>query len=299
MLPDFRFVIGATLATAMLGIAIFGLATAVRLSHEAKMGPPETLRSSAFDERADWNQFSDPELARRFDALARQAEAGGATLVPEAVAAAEVPQPALAVPVVEAPAPNELPASIPPNSEANLTPIEDGPTTIDDMAAKSEQEPLLESDPAAIASLPTQEPVVTGAIATEPVESPAVMAETVPLANIEFKASEPTPVNEPPIVAERVASIPAAPNDAEVARAEIGATAAPPFPQLRTPPLGRKPALAKPPSKVKVAKASKARLVKTPKAKPRPRAAAKQPAAPKAAAAPRHNAPFGGGLFKF
>src|SRR5829696_86604 len=165
MLPDFRFVIGATLATAMLGIAIFGLSTAVRLSHEAKVGPPETLRISAFDKRADWNQFSDPELARRFDALARQAEAGAATPVPEAVAAAEVPQPALAVPALEAPAPNELPASIPPNSEANLTAIEDGPTTIDDMATRSEQEPLLESAPAAIASLPTQEPVVTGAIA--------------------------------------------------------------------------------------------------------------------------------------
>ena len=125
------------------------------------------------------------------------------------------------------------------------------------------------------------------------------MAETVPLANVEFKASEPTPVNEPPIAAERVASIPAVPNDAEVARAEIGTTSAPLFPQLRTPPLERKPALAEPPSKVKVAKASKAKLVKAPKANPRPRATAKQPAVPKAAAAPRHTAPFGGGLFKF
>src|SRR4051812_45007210 len=62
MLPDFRFLIGAVLATGMLGVAGFGLATAVRLSHEARVGPTDATQSLAFNDRADWNQFSHPEL---------------------------------------------------------------------------------------------------------------------------------------------------------------------------------------------------------------------------------------------
>ena len=39
MLPDFRFVIGALLATIVLGVTSFGLLAAVRLTHQGKIGP--------------------------------------------------------------------------------------------------------------------------------------------------------------------------------------------------------------------------------------------------------------------
>jgi hypothetical protein len=216
MLPDFRFVIGAILAITVLGIAAFGLATAVRMSHDAKVGPLEAMRSLAFDERADWNQFSDPELARRFDVLARQPEAAPAMPVPDPVAPAEVPQAALAVPAVEAPARGE-------------------PATT-------------------IASTPAPaEPAVTGAIATKPVEPRAIIAEIVVPANVADPITE--AAHETGATAERKISIAAvAPN--EVAPAVVESSAALPVAQLRTPTPKPRPkqALAKRP-KAKVAKA--------------------------------------------
>ena len=71
MLPDFRFAIGALLATAVLGITSFGLLAAVRLTHQAKVGPLESSRSVPFDDRADWNQFNDPDSTRRFEEIGR------------------------------------------------------------------------------------------------------------------------------------------------------------------------------------------------------------------------------------
>ena len=74
MLPDFRFVIGAGLATAFLGVTSVGLLATVRLTHQGKVGPLESSRTLAFD-RADWNQFADPESVRRFDERARKVDA--------------------------------------------------------------------------------------------------------------------------------------------------------------------------------------------------------------------------------
>ena len=73
-MPDFRFVIGALLAVVVLGVTSFGLLAAVQLTHLPKVGPLETARSG-FDERAEWNQFTDADSARRFDDLARRADA--------------------------------------------------------------------------------------------------------------------------------------------------------------------------------------------------------------------------------
>ena len=72
MLPDFRFVIGAILATAFLGVMSVGLFATVRHTHQAKVGPLEASRTLAFGDRADWNQFADPDAARRFDELDAQ-----------------------------------------------------------------------------------------------------------------------------------------------------------------------------------------------------------------------------------
>ena len=75
MLPNLRFVIGAILATAFLGAASVGLFATVRPPHQAKVGPLEASRTEAFGDRADWNQFADPDAARRFGSLTRMAEA--------------------------------------------------------------------------------------------------------------------------------------------------------------------------------------------------------------------------------
>jgi hypothetical protein len=299
MLPDFRFVIGAILAIAVLGIAAFGLTTAVRLSHEAKVGPLEPMRSVAFDERADWNQFSDPELARRFDVLARQPEGGPATPVPDPVAAIEVPQAALAAPAAEAPIPDEPSASIRPDRATDAAPVKDNAPLARDVGANLKPQPLLEGEPAAtIAPAPAPpESAVTGAIAAKPVEPGAAIAETVAPAEITPPIIEPAPVNDAPVAAERATSVAAvAPSEiapADVAPAEIKRTAALPVPQLRAPTPRPKPkqALANRPAKAKIAKA------KAQKAKPRPRTAAQQPAAPAAPAAQPFSI-FGAGQFK-
>jgi hypothetical protein len=278
MLPDFRFVIGAILALIVLGVAALGLTTAARLSHEAKVGPPEATRSVAFDERADWNQFSDPSLARRFDVLARQPEGGPATPVPDPVAATEIPQATLAVPAVEAPAAAERAASIRPDSTADAVIVKDNESVAEDAAANLMSQPPLEIEPAAtIAPAPAApEPATTGALAVKPVEPRAVITETAP-AEIAPPIIEPALVDEPLLPAERAATIAAiAPNEA--APAEIERTAALPVRQSRTPTPRPKPkqAVAKRPAKVAKAK--------TAKAKPR-RTAAQRPTAPATPAA--------------
>ena len=74
MLPDLRFVIGAGLATAFLAVNFLGLFATVRLAHQTKVEPIEAWRPMAFADRADWNQFADPEGVRRLDELARKAD---------------------------------------------------------------------------------------------------------------------------------------------------------------------------------------------------------------------------------
>ena len=73
MLPDLRYVIGATLATAFLAVNSLGLFATVHLAHPAKLGPIEASRPMAFADRVDWNQFADPwrldELARKFGGI--------------------------------------------------------------------------------------------------------------------------------------------------------------------------------------------------------------------------------------
>ncbi len=68
-MPDFRFVIGAALATALLAVTAFGFAVSLRLTQQARVGPLEASRSMAYAAPADWNQFHDPAGTRRFDQL--------------------------------------------------------------------------------------------------------------------------------------------------------------------------------------------------------------------------------------
>jgi hypothetical protein len=110
MLPDFRFVLGAILAISMLAVAGLGLVTSVRLLHEAQMNPREDQRSLAFAGHAEWNQFYDPDGARRFEGL------GGKTEGSLAQARLETPAEtsAIAPPVIAPVSPEEHTASIPP-----------------------------------------------------------------------------------------------------------------------------------------------------------------------------------------
>jgi hypothetical protein len=65
MLPDLRFVIGAILATVVLGMTALGLATSVRLTRQATVSPLESNRSLAFADRADWQHLPSSEAARQ------------------------------------------------------------------------------------------------------------------------------------------------------------------------------------------------------------------------------------------
>jgi hypothetical protein len=120
MLPDFRFVLGAILAISMLAVAGLGLVTSVRLLHEAQMNPREDQRSLAFAGHAEWNQFYDPDGARRFEGLA------GKTEDPLAQARLETPveTPVIALPVIAPVSPEEQTASIPPSRvDPDIAPV--------------------------------------------------------------------------------------------------------------------------------------------------------------------------------
>src|SRR5215472_17157064 len=108
MLPDFRFVIGAVLAIAVLGTTAFGMLVAMRATHQTKAGPLEVSRNLAFDDRADWNQFYDPDSGRRFEELTRRS-APPAPPTPEPTRAADAP--ASAFPARELPREDAVPSS--------------------------------------------------------------------------------------------------------------------------------------------------------------------------------------------
>jgi hypothetical protein len=109
MLPDFRFVLGAVLAITLLAVAGLGLVTSVQLVREAHMAPLEDTRSLAFAGHAEWNQFYDPDGARRFEGLAGKPEGP--------VAAARLETPAetslIAPPAIGPVSPEERTAGIP------------------------------------------------------------------------------------------------------------------------------------------------------------------------------------------
>src|ERR1700693_3190668 len=105
MLPDFRFVLGGFLAIAVLGVAGLGLVTSVQLVREAHMAPLEDTRSLAFSGHTEWNQFYDPDAARRFDGSGGKAENPGAAARPQtpeatsrAIAHAETPERTASIP---------------------------------------------------------------------------------------------------------------------------------------------------------------------------------------------------------
>ena len=125
MLPDLRFVIGATLAAAMLGLTAIGLLTAARLTGHSKVGPLEASRSLPFDGGAHWNQFYHPDGARRFADLARKREVAQSGLQPsDSRPALDLLSPIAPEAPDERPAEASLSAATPPAAlHASIAPI--------------------------------------------------------------------------------------------------------------------------------------------------------------------------------
>jgi hypothetical protein len=103
MLPDLRFVFGATLAVAMLAVAGLGLAISSQLLHEARMSSLEPAQSLAYAGQAEDNPFYDPDSALRFTrALAKPEQP-----------TAQPPLAALPEPIPALPALPEEPTALP------------------------------------------------------------------------------------------------------------------------------------------------------------------------------------------
>jgi hypothetical protein len=176
MLPDFRFALGAVLALAMIAVGGLGLVTSVQLVREAHMAPLEESRSLAFAGRAEWNQFYDPEAARRFEGLAGKTEAPVAEARLERPAeasalASPVPAPPVMVPPAITPAdPEERTAAIPAHRPEPAPEV--APVHADDKAA----ERTAEADPPApqpVAAAPAETAAPNGErIASLPILSP-------------------------------------------------------------------------------------------------------------------------------
>lgn len=176
MLPDLRFLIGAVLATALLGVTLFGLAAAMHISQQSKISPIEASRMLAYTPGGQHRIFDVP--ARRTDSPFLNIPAGpnpvplqqpaAPSMPPAQTAAAALPAPK-AVPTATAqPAPAaELNAKPTPAAQAaNLPTPADNHDTVDERAVvdpplQLDGEPPVETTPAAPAP-----------IAERPVETP-------------------------------------------------------------------------------------------------------------------------------
>jgi hypothetical protein len=136
MLPDFRFILGAILAITLLAVAGLGLVTSVRLVQEARISPIEDARSLAFAGHAQWNQFYDPDGARRFEDMAGKTPATEARLeTPAETAEMPPPVPAPAPAAVPPEPPQEQTASLPARQPDPIIGAVDAPSMADDKAA--------------------------------------------------------------------------------------------------------------------------------------------------------------------
>jgi hypothetical protein len=92
MLPAFRFMLGAGLATLLLSLTVFGLAATLRLAQETRLSRPEPARALAYASPTGWKEFNEPDAARQIEAAVN----ADAAIVPlrEDVPPAESPKPA-------------------------------------------------------------------------------------------------------------------------------------------------------------------------------------------------------------
>ena len=183
MLPDLRFVIGAIFATAMLGIVAIGLFATVRMTHQAKMGPLEISRNVTFDDRADWNQFSDPDSVRRFEELTRRSAPAEASTLRAATAPAieQSSIPAADAPTVLAVPAADLAADVVADLAAYLVP--DAPAVAPPQPAAAVETAEVAPPVAAAADPPSEvamAPPAPPAAPTPPPNEPALAAVESP-----------------------------------------------------------------------------------------------------------------------
>jgi hypothetical protein len=222
MLPDLRFVFGAAVAVSLLGLTTLGVFAAVRLAHQAKMGPLETSRNLAFADHAEWNPFYDPSSARLFQRIARPADPE-----PPAQRAAEAPPPAVAsvapVATVE-PAAREAAGRIAASAvaapeaqivaAATAAPFDPAASARETAspAGKLIEAPAVETRIAAVAPAPVRSAMPPAAV--EPpaalAAAPAALEPPVPIAAPPAAMEPPAPIAAAPAVAEPPAPIPVA-----------------------------------------------------------------------------------------
>jgi hypothetical protein len=198
MLPDLRFLIGAVLATALLGVTVFGLAAAMHISRQSKLAPIETSRLLAYTPDGGYRFVDVP--ARRFDNPFANIPADPnpvplqqpLQLTAEPTPAAE-PVPPAALPVQTAAAGSADPPA------ADHDTVDE--RAVVDPPLSQDSEPQTTAEPA---HEPTAEPVPAPAPETTPA-APALAA-----APIETTPIEATPIETAPIETAPVATAPAA-----------------------------------------------------------------------------------------
>jgi hypothetical protein len=200
MLPDLRFVLGAMIATVLLGVTLFGMAATMHISHQSKIGPLESSRMLAFT----------PEVRHRvFDLQAPRADSPFANIPadPNPVPLQQPAGPAEpeAPPVQAAAA--EQPATRQPSiaQPASLPAPADDADTVDERAVVEPPLPLDNDAPAEAADSAPVAPSPEPAAANPPIET--ISAPTAPV--VEAPAE---PVAAPDV--QQVASIPTTTTDA-------------------------------------------------------------------------------------
>ena len=169
----------------LLAVVCLSLVAAVYVIHQGKVGPLELSRNLPFDNQSDWNQFYDPESARRFEAFAHQTDASGAA-GEAANVAADAMRPATAAagvdvrhrfPAAESPAPASPATSDSASSEAAPS-ITSGAADVSAPAASD----FLPAAALPLASAPAGSAAAPGdATELTSEETPATQAMTRPL----------------------------------------------------------------------------------------------------------------------
>jgi hypothetical protein len=228
MLPYVRFVLGAVLALAVLGAASLGLFASLRLAQQAKVGPLESSRNTPFDDRADWNQFNDPEAARRFEELTRKAALSDAAAERAAQGrAAQDEDPAATTPAPSDAAP---PAAVSEPAAAVAAP----PTLPNEAGVATDTPPATQTTITQPSKIPdadhSDEPRETGTVAV----APAILAKTPDGKIPDGKASAMTNWDEEPLMVDEDPAPPAdQPANAAAARPPAIVPARRPIPHIR------------------------------------------------------------------
>ena len=185
MLSDLRFVIGAVMATVLLGVTLFGFAAAMHISHQSKVGPLEASRMLAYTPESRHRIFDPP--ARRFDnPFANIPVAANPVLLQQSTVAIPVlPAQQPAEPAEPQVLPTQTAAAAQSAAESPLEPAVSDADTVDERAVVDPPLPPDGDVPAEAAE------AAPAAESPEPSEVSAPAIETQPAAPVAETAIEP------------------------------------------------------------------------------------------------------------